>query len=92
MNMVFIAMIALASCTPTVEHQVTAPQLDPIVAQIKALNPPVQCRQINLLPVPNQVHLTIEGDFIGADAGGEQLLRGYVQCRSLYRAADGTVH
>lgn len=92
MNLVFIGLLALASCTPTVEHQVTAPQLDPIVEKIKALKPPVQCRQINLLPVPNHVHLTIEGDFIGADAGGEQLLRGYVQCRSLYRAAAGHAH
>lgn len=90
MRMGYIGLLALASCAPTVEHQVTAPQLDPIVAQIKALKPPAPCRPLDLPPVPDQVHLTIEGDFIGADAGGEQLLRGYVRCRSLYRAAAGT--
>lgn len=84
--MVGIALILslwLSACTPTVDHQVTAPQIDPIIKQMQALKPPVQCEMLDLLPVPDQVHLVIEGDYIGADACGEQLLRGYVRCRSL---------
>lgn len=35
----------------------------------------------DLPPVPNKVHLSIDGDKIDADAGGALLLRGYVSAR-----------
>lgn len=43
--------------------------------------PQKECKRIALPPVPQSVHLNIEGDKIEADAGGRLLLRGYVQSR-----------
>lgn len=43
--------------------------------------PQKECKRIDLPPVPQKVYLNIEGDKIFSDAGGELLLRGYVQSR-----------
>jgi hypothetical protein len=43
--------------------------------------PQKECKRIDLPPVPQKVYLNIEGDKILSDAGGELLLRGYVQSR-----------
>jgi hypothetical protein len=43
--------------------------------------PQKECKRIDLPPVPQKVYLNIEGDKILSDAGGELLLRGYVQLR-----------
>lgn len=74
-------MVILALLTGCVEHTVTAPQLDTALDKLATLHPPVECRMLDLMPVPEQAHLVIEGDAVTADAGGEQLLRGYVRCR-----------
>jgi hypothetical protein len=82
-----LALVFLSGCT---QHKVdvSSSSVDRVVDRIAALQPPVKCRMLDLMPVPGEVHLVIEGDKIDADAGGEQLLRGYVACRSL--AAPGT--
>ena len=43
------------------------------------------CPQMDLQPVPQKVHLDIQGDKIVYDAGGERILRGYVACRAVLR-------
>lgn len=45
------------------------------------------CRSIALPPVPDKVTLIIDGAKIEADKGGEQLLRGYVASRYVFRSA-----
>lgn len=82
-----LSLCFLSACTPTVEHQITVPMADKIVDRIAALPPPVQCRKLDLPPVPQDVVLDIKGDKITANEGGETVLRGYVACRSLYRDA-----
>ena len=47
--------------------------------------PEQSCPKIELKPVPQKVYLDIQGDKIMYDAGGEQLLRGYVAARALLR-------
>jgi len=45
------------------------------------------CRTVALPPVPDQVRLIIDGDKVDADQGGEQLLRGYVASRYVFKSA-----
>lgn len=85
-----LALVFLPACTPTVEHQVTVPLADKIVDKIAKMDQPVTCRKLDFPPVPDDVVLDIKGDKITANPGGETVLRGYVACRSLYRAAPGT--
>lgn len=74
--LVLMAVLGLIGCT---QHavKVTAPQLD----QFLPVPQTRTCRPLNLLPLPQKVSLNIDGDTVQADAGGEQLLRGYVLCR-----------
>ena len=85
--MLLLIVLVLSACTPTatVKHEI--PLADKIVDTITAMPPPVPCRKLDLPPVPADVVLDIKGDNITANAGGETVLRGYVACRSLYRAA-----
>lgn len=91
----------LPACTPTATVQHEVPQLQSASDSIRKtsdsirnavdkmadLNPPVQCRKLDLPMVPPDVVLDIKGDKITANEGGEIILRGYVRCRSLYRDA-----
>ena len=45
------------------------------------------CASIALPPVPDHGKLVINGNDIDADAGGEQLLRGYVASRYVFQSA-----
>lgn len=81
------ALLLLALVGGCVRHEVTAPQLDAVVEQVQALQPPVKCQALALPPVPQQARLLIDGERVDADAGGEQLLRGYVRCYSAAKAA-----
>lgn len=45
------------------------------------------CPKLVLPPVPEDVVLDIRGDKIISNAGGDVILRGYVQARSLLRPA-----
>jgi hypothetical protein len=83
-----LSLVFLSACVPTVKHEI--PIADKIVDKIAALPPPVQCRRLELPPVPADVVLDIKADKITANDGGETVLRGYVACRSLYRDAPGT--
>ena len=88
--LIILALVFLSvGCT---QHKldVSSSSVDKIVDRITELEPPVQCRKLELPPVPEDVKLDISGDKIKANSGGEQLLRGYVACRSLYRDVGGT--
>jgi len=82
----FLALAFLSGCT---QHKVdvSSSSVDKVVDRIAALQPPIKCRRLVLAPVPEDVKLDIFGDKIEANAGGEQVLRGYVACRSLYKDA-----
>lgn len=54
----------------------------PVAPNLK-LPEPQACKTIKLDPVPQKVYLDIQGDKVFADAGGEQILRGYVACRGM---------
>jgi hypothetical protein len=43
--------------------------------------PQKECKHIDLPPVPQKVYLSIEGDKVMSDKGGDLLLRGYVSAR-----------
>lgn len=79
------AILALAFLPACTQHKVdvTSSSVDRAVDRIAALDKPMKCRTLDLPPVPEDVVLDIKGDKITANAGGEQLLRGYVACRSL---------
>lgn len=49
--------------------------------------PPIakECPKKTIPAVPQTVHLTIEGDKVEMDEGGEIMLRNYVRARSLLR-------
>lgn len=85
--LIALGLCFLPACTPAVQVNHEIPLADKIVDKIAALAPPVTCRTLDLPPVPEDVVLDIKGDKITANAGGETVLRGYVACRSLYRAA-----
>ena len=84
-----LSLVFLSGCT---QHKVdvSSSSVDRVVDRIAALDKPIQCRKLVLPPVPADAVLDISGDKITANAGGEQLLRGYVACRSIYRDAPGT--
>lgn len=81
-----LSLVFLSACT---QHKVdvSSSSVDKIVDKMADLKSPVQCRKLVLPPVPEDVLLDIKADKITANAGGEQVLRGYVACRSLYRDA-----
>ena len=47
--------------------------------------PGSECPKLEMPAVPEQVHLSIEGDKIESDAGGDLVLRGYVRARALLK-------
>lgn len=47
--------------------------------------PEKSCEHLFMAPVPQKATLIINGDKVSADAGGSQLLRGYVAARDLLR-------
>lgn len=73
----------LTDCAVPVEHRVTAPQIDPIVA---ALQRPV-CPA--LAPIPERMLIHLDGHRDVADVAGEAFLRQYARVRSCSRGARG---
>lgn len=86
---VAVAGIALffAGCTPTVEHQVTAPQLDTLGATIKKIViKDCQKPVLAMPPVPQDCTLDIRPDSaVGSTRECEDLLRFYVRARLLLK-------
>ena len=82
-----LSLVFLSACTPTATINHEVPIADKLLDKVSQLKPPVTCRTLDLPPVPEDVKLDIFGDKITTNAGGEQLLRGYVACRSAYKAA-----
>lgn len=85
-----LALVFLSvGCT---QHKVdvSSSSVDRLLDKMADMKPPVQCRKLDLQPVPEDVLLDIKADNITANAGGETVLRGYVACRSLYRDASAS--
>jgi len=90
----FLAPIILAGCT--MQHEVKAPQLDAAIQGIQKAaecKPTIRyvektapgCPRLFVKPMPNVVHLNIDGKVIGEiDGGGLQVLDVYGACRSFY--------
>lgn len=55
----------------------------PIAPNLKL--PEKECPRLNMPAIPQSAHLSIEGDKVTADDGGDMILRGYVRARSLLR-------
>ena len=63
----------ISGCTPEIKPTLNLP-------------PQVQtCPKLELKPLPDKFYLDVQGSKILYDAGGEQVLRGYVACRSVYK-------
>ncbi len=86
----FLALFGLlAGCAPTVEHQVTAPQLDTLGAAMKKIVIE-DCRKPELAmpPIPQDCTLDIRPDSaVGSSKDCEDLLRFYVRARQLLKPA-----
>lgn len=90
-----VTIIALLLLTGCVRHEITAPQFDQALAAVRSAHPATgpaaveakPCPRLELPPIPQDVVIDIKGDQVTANAGGEQLLRGYVSARSLLRGA-----
>lgn len=78
--LLIILLAVLVGCTPAIQHQVTAPQLDEV---IKAIPKPCQVPP----PIPAVVTIAIDGQNVDTDEGGELLLRSYVSTRSCLKGA-----
>jgi len=91
MNLVFIGLLALASCTPTVEHQVTAPQLTPLFEQIRKVKvapPPTSGKPCAPpMPIPQRMLIYINGADQYAAMDGLEFLQAYADTRSCLRDA-----
>ena len=72
---VFAALAAIPGCTNKVADISIAP------SQAKP------CPSLQMPPVPDDVVLDIRGDKVITNEGGDVILRGYVQARSLLRPA-----
>lgn len=85
----FVAAL-ITACTPTVEHHVTAPQLNTLVETVARACQPLP--QVN--PIPNQLRLIVdrtrpEGHQVdGSDAAGKRLLVDYAACYSASAGAQ----
>ncbi len=77
----------LGGCTPTVEHQVTAPQLDTLSATMKKIViEDCQKPVLAMPPVPQDCTLDIRPDSaVGSSKDCEDLLRFYVRARQLLK-------
>ena len=74
--LIILFVLAVSGCA-SVEHKITAPQLDRLA----------QCPRLDLPPIPDELHLNIVGkDLTGTDAAGKRLLLGYSAAYSLFRA------
>jgi len=72
----------LTGCTPTVTHQVEAPQLDRLAEAAKKIT--VQnCERpgFTLAPIGQDVVIDIRGDKVTANTDGVRLLKDYVKAR-----------
>ncbi len=83
---VLLALILIAAflggCTPTVTHQVEAPQLDRLAEAAKKIT--VQhCERpgFTLAPIGQDVVIDIRGDKVTANTDGVRLLKDYVKAR-----------
>lgn len=76
-----VVLTLVAGCAPKVQHQVTAPQLEPLAQLLK----PPACPP--LMPIPARMLIDIDGADVTADVDGERFLRGYVATRSCLRGA-----
>lgn len=74
------AALAIAGC---VEHRVTAPQLDTLVAALQGPACPA------LAPIPERMLIHLDGHHDVADAAGEAFLRQYARARSCWRGVRG---
>lgn len=84
----WVTMALIGGC---VQHELVAPQLDPIVAAAKTMMAPQPKPGQNLKQLPQKVRVLCDGEECEyLDEGGLQLLQGYGDCRSAYRAAAGT--
>ena len=73
-----VAVVGIQGCTIT--HETPSAE-----RAIKLAESWTACKKLDLPPIPQDVVIDIKGDKVTANQGGEQLLRGYVQCRSAYR-------
>jgi hypothetical protein len=78
MGLLIAFFILMTGC---VKHEVRAPQIDEAISAIKK-----PCPTVILPPIRQDVVIDIKGDKVTANAGGEELLRGYVQARSVMGA------
>lgn len=60
-------------------------QVAPNLKLPEVKQPEKQCAKLDMPPIADQVHITIEGNSIKADAGGELLIRNYVKAQKLLK-------
>ena len=82
-----LILAALAGCTPTVKHE--APQLDQAAAAIKKIVvegcKPTPRVTLDMPPLPDKAHISIDGTTLKADDGGIAILRAYVKAREILK-------
>lgn len=82
-----LILAVLAGCTPTVKHE--APQLDQAAEAIKKIVvegcKPTQRVILDMPPLPDKAHISIDGTTLKADEGGIAILRAYVKAREMLK-------
>jgi len=81
-----VMILTFPGCATTVEHEVTAPQLDGVGDAIKKIvikdcAPP----KLAMPALPDQARIIIKGTHLEADDNGILLLRSYVKARELLK-------
>lgn len=77
---VWLLAAAMTACAVPVQHQVTAPQVDQLLAHLPKPCPP-------LMPIPAVMHIEIDGRDVTVDPEGDAFLRRYVSARDCLRGA-----
>lgn len=83
---VLVVVLSVPGCATTVDHEVTAPQLDGVSDAIKKIvikdcAPP----KLVMPALPDQARIVIKGTHLEADDNGILLLRSYVKAREILR-------
>ena len=80
--LLLVVLDLLSGCTPTVTHQVEAPQLDRLAEAARKITVQHCARPgFTLGPIGQDVVIDIRGDKVTANTDGVRLLKDYVKAR-----------
>lgn len=71
--LILLIALVLSSCISVPKANIVMPECKPKVVKQECPKPPI------IRSIPNVAHISIDGDNVTADTGGEQLIRDYAE-------------